>query len=88
MEVNYADILAYLFIPGGRIKIDIVRDTTTLTVFDADSEDTGRYTLVVENELGVDNCSSSVTVEGMYHIDVSLIFVVFGDGQSGLGNLK
>ncbi len=49
---------------GGRIKVDIVRDTTTLTVIDVMPEDSGRYTLVVENELGCDTCNASVTVEG------------------------
>ena len=44
--------------------MDIVRDTSTLTINDAQPEDSGRYTLVVENELGRDTCTSSVTVEG------------------------
>jgi len=48
---------------GGRLKIDVVRDTTTLTITDAQPDDSGIYTLSVDNELGCDTCSSSLTVE-------------------------
>lgn len=47
-----------------RIKVDIVRDTTTLTINDPQPDDSGIYTLTVTNELGCDQCSSSVTIEG------------------------
>ena len=47
-----------------RIKIDLIRDTSVLSVSDSRPDDSGRYTVVVENELGCDTCNSSVTIEG------------------------
>ncbi len=48
------------------MRIDVVRDTSTLTLTDVQPEDSGKYTVSVENELGRDTCSSSVTVEGQW----------------------
>ena len=49
---------------GGSVRIDVVRDTSCLTMTDVTPADSGRYTVIVENELGRDTCSSSVTVDG------------------------
>ena len=46
------------------MKIDVERDSSILTLNDVEAEDSGRYTLIVENELGRDTCDSSVTVDG------------------------
>ena len=53
-----------LFFSDDRIHLDQIRDTAILTVSSADVTDTGKYKLVIKNELGTDNCTSSVTVEG------------------------
>ena len=56
---------------GGRFKLDLIRDTSILTVTDSQPGDSGKYTLMVENELGCDTCSSSVTIEGKIQIITS-----------------
>ncbi|XP_014667690.1 PREDICTED: titin-like [Priapulus caudatus] len=49
--------------PGGRITIETHNNLTKLTIRDVRPEDTGKYTLSVENSRGADTCSTCLTVE-------------------------
>jgi hypothetical protein len=51
---------------GSRIKIDNIRDKTTLTIRECEQSDIAKYTVKLENEEGVVTASASVNVEGEY----------------------
>ena len=78
-----AELLNIDLLAGKNVKIDVVRDTSCLTITDVEPSDSGKYTVVVENELGRDTCASSVTVDGSF---TSLNFqCVCGGGEGAEG---
>ena len=54
------------------MKLDVVRDTATLTISNAECSDTGTYSLILTNALGQDSVTSSVTIEGGQRDNVAI----------------
>ena len=60
--VVYVDVI--FVTSDDHVRIETVRDTTSLTVNKCKACDSGKYSLTVSNDFGTDNMSASVTVEG------------------------
>lgn len=63
-EHDHYTCALYIYPTGEGVQISVVRDTTILTITESEPCHSGKYTLCIENELGKDVMSASVTVEG------------------------